>query len=224
MARAPAPEPRPWLHPRQYSPFAWPQGAFEPLPTPTDEAGPPIFRVLGERRSVRQFLPLGREALGALLWHSQRRQATAPSPLGFELERRPAPSGGAIHPVHTLVFEPQTGRWGRYDAARHGLYGLGALDAALDGLIAQMRAIVTDPSATLLWFVAEPGKTAAKYEHPSSLVWRDAGVLQGVMVAVAAGLGLGACLLGVTGQAWAEKLSDQRKLEGVGALWVGGRP
>lgn len=224
MARPPAPESRPWTRPRSYTPFLWPQDAFEPLPVPADKAGPAIFQVLGERRSVRQFRPLDREALGALLWHSQRRQATAPSPLGFELERRPAPSGGAIHPIHTLVFEPRTGRWGRYDTARHGLQGLGMLGQAVDEFIDQARVVVPDPSATLIWFVAEPGKTAAKYENPDSLVWRDAGVLQGVMVTVAAGLGLGACLLGVTGQAWAEKLSDQGQLQGVGALWVGGRP
>ena len=38
------------------------------------------------------------------------------------------------------------------------------------------------------------------------------------------GLGLGTCLLGMTGQAWAARLADQGQLAGVGALWVGRRP
>ena len=36
--------------------------------------------------------------------------------------------------------------------------------------------------------------------------------------------GLGTCLLGMTGQAWAARLADQGQLAGVGALWVGRRP
>ncbi len=224
MSWTPWPEPRPRPQPQPYKPFVWAPDEVQALPMPTDNLGPPMFEALGQRRSVRQSLPLDLGALGALLWHSQRRLESAPSPLGFEIERRPAPSGGAIHPVHVLVFRPQIGVWGRYDCVRHGLRGLGVQAPALDGLVDQARSLVADSSATLLWFVAEPGKTGAKYEHPQSVVWRDAGVLQGFIVAVAAGLGLGTCLLGITGHAWAERLADQGQLAGVGAVWVGGRP
>jgi hypothetical protein len=224
MAWTPLPEPRPWPQPRPYTPFQWPQGAFDPLPVPGGDAGPALFEVLGRRRSARQFHPLHQDALGALLWHSQRRQATAPSPLGFDLERRPAPSGGAIHPIHLLVFQPAVGRWARYDGAAHGLHDLGDWATSLSELVDHARTLVADASATLVWFVAEPGKTAAKYEHAESVVWRDAGVLQGVMVTAATGLGLEACLLGFTGDTWAGRLADQGQLVGMGALLVGGRP
>ena len=223
MTWTPLPEPRPRPQVQPYTPYVWPAGDFVALPQPAEGGGPPMFEALAQRRSLRELKALPVEALGALLWHSQRRLAWAPSPLGFELERRPAPSGGAIHPIHVLAFDPQTGAWGRYDGVRHGLHDLADQMPMLEGLVEQARSIVADPEATLLWLVAEPGKTGAKYENAQSVVWRDAGVLQGYLVAVAAGLGLGTCLLGMTGQAWAARLADQGQLAGVGAFWVGGR-
>jgi len=76
-------------------------------------------------------------------------------------------------------------------------------------------------SATLLLFVAEPGMTIAKYSNASSLIWRDAGILQGYFAAAAESLDLNFCFLGVTGEPWASQLVDQPGLCGVGAAYVG---
>lgn len=70
-------------------------------------------------------------------------------------------------------------------------------------------------------FAAEFGKTAAKYRYPESLVWRDAGVLQGALTLTATALGMSFCLLGITGNPWIGDLADQGQLMGVGAAIFG---
>jgi hypothetical protein len=72
----------------------------------------------------------------------------------------------------------------------------------------------------VLAFVAEPGRTAAKYEDSDSLVWRDAGVLQGMLCAVAPAVGLEVCLLGPTGDEWVSRLAGEGQLRGVGLARV----
>lgn len=81
--------------------------------------------------------------------------------------------------------------------------------------------LVVAPSATLLLLVAEPGKTAAKYLNPDSLVWRDAGVLLGYLSLAAEALGLAFVPLGATGDPWAGTLVDEAGLTDVGAALVG---
>jgi hypothetical protein len=144
------------------------------------------------------------------------------SPLGFPLERRGVPSGGAIHPVHLLVCDPGTRVLHRYDGDRHGLLQLA--ERAPSELVTECSEVLDLQRGTLLFFVAEPGKTAAKYEDPITVIWRDAGVLQGVLAVVAEAIGLNFCLLGLTGDPWLAGLSQQGKLRGVGAAIVGSRP
>jgi len=50
---------------------------------------------------------------------------------------------------------------------------------------------------TILWFLADVAKTAGKYLHPESLVWRDGGALLATVLFVAEGMGLQACGLGI---------------------------
>jgi hypothetical protein len=76
----------------------------------------------------------------------------------------------------------------------------------------------------MLLFVGEPGKTFSKYNHATSLVWRDAGVLIGHMALVAESLGLNFCPLGITGEPWVSELDKQGKLVGVGVALLGSRP
>jgi hypothetical protein len=87
-----------------------------------------------------------------------------------------------------------------------------------------MHEVVAAPSATLLLFVAEPGMTGSKYEEAASLVWRDAGVLIGVIAAAAEALSLNFSPMGVTGEPWAGYLIPGAPLVGVGAAFVGARP
>jgi hypothetical protein len=70
-------------------------------------------------------------------------------------------------------------------------------------------------------FAAEPNLTFAKYNEACSLIWRDAGVLQGILSLAAEDLGLNFCLVGVTGEPWVSGLIEQNTLVGVGAAYVG---
>ena len=70
--------------------------------------------------------------------------------------------------------------------------------------------------------MAEPGKTAAKYEHHETLVWRDAGVVLGYMSLVAEALGLSFCPLGLTGRPQlTEFLPESQAMHGVGLSVLG---
>ena len=160
------------------------------------------------------------EALGGLLWHTMRTLEIAPSPYGFYQERRPVPSAGALHPIHVLLQEPGRSDWARYDARMHRLERLVDNEGTLTGLAEHAWEAAGAAEGVVIAFVAEPGRTAAKYENAETLVWRDAGVLQGTLCAVAQAIALRVCLLGPTGDSWVSRLADKGQLQGVGLARV----
>lgn len=202
--------------PKAYAPFAWP--SHEPMTLPAC-FGTPAWR---ERRSTAATGAPSTEDLSALLWHSARTQASLPSPAGLQLRHRPAPSAGAIHPIHVLLEAPGVPRWARYDPDRHRL-DLLPEHWPMPRVRAAAHAHVGDTPGLLVLFVAEPGLTAAKYQAHESLVWRDAGALQAITSTVAASLGLEWSLLGLTGDATVAELGQQGQLIGVGTAVLGGR-
>lgn len=169
-----------------------------------------------ERRSHMDGAHPDLNSIGAVLWHVSRTLATAPSPYGFPMERRPVPSAGALHPVHIIVQLPQTSTWARYNPQLHCLDVLVDDAHALDGLLEHAQFVAENMPGAYLAFVGEPGRLSAKYENHESLLWRDAGVLQGNICLAAQAHNLGACLLGVTGQEWVSRLAKQGQLVGVG--------
>lgn len=218
------PQPRPEA--QRYVPVRWPQGeriSLQPLESlPSQDL---IFErsfvdLAIHRRSAREFMPLQQDRLGWLLALANRQLARGAQHLGFPLTLRPSPSAGAIHPVHLIVQSPALGGWRRYDPASHELV---SVPSSLDtqAVRREVDGLVAAPSATLLLLVAEPGKTAAKYLNPCSLVWRDAGVLLGYLSLAAEALGLAFVPLGITGDPWAGILVDEAGLTGVGAALVG---
>lgn len=211
------PEPIVRQTPVPYEPIAWSFQRLEQLSIPG-----PLCAGLA-RRSLRTFAAPSLSALSALLWHAARCQETLPSPLGFDLQLRPTPSAGAIHPIHILLELPPNKAWARYDPVTHQLQVLSE-PRALPSLRRMAEDYVRPNDGCLLAFVAEPGMTRAKYDHPESLIWRDAGVLQGVMAMTAPQTGLGLCLLGLTGDEAIGSLSDQGQLRGVGVAIVGAQP
>ncbi|WP_424681013.1 nitroreductase family protein [Frateuria sp. YIM B11624] len=212
-------QPRPLLEPSIYDEHVWSLQTARPLPLPVVDSA--LLNTLRGRRSARQFGRLSEEDLAALLWSVAACKESVDSPMGFPLERRGVPSAGAIHPIHILVCDSYSRTLSRYDGLSHTLQRLDVL-APVD-LLAMLGEILPMQDGTLLLFVAEPGKTDAKYADPVSLVLRDAGVLQGAMAIAAEALGLNFCLLGATGDPWIAALSDEGKLRGVGAALVGSR-
>lgn len=218
--------PQPRSDAQHYAPVRWPEGeriSLQPLAKlpPHD----PIFErsfldLATRRRSAREFAPLTVDRLGWLLALANRQLTRGPQHLGFPLTQRPSPSAGAIHPVHLIIQSPALGGWCRYDPASHELV---SVPSSLDTQTVrrEVSGLVAAPLATLLLLAAEPGKTAAKYLNPCSLVWRDAGVLLGYLSLAAEALGLAFVPLGITGDPWAGILVDEAGLTGVGAALVG---
>jgi len=210
------PDPYPRTSILAYTKFTWPVANCVELPVPlTGESASLGF---AGRRTQRTFGPVSVGQIGALLWHTVRCQDTAPSPFGFELQFRPVPSAGAIHPIHVLL--EHEGHWVLYQPLSHRLELLSATKP-LDDLRGAAKVVVDPQQGRLIVFVAEHGMTGAKYENPESLIWRDAGVVQGAMATVAAQLGLSMCLLGLTGHEAVSKLGNEGQLWGVGMAIVG---
>lgn len=221
-------DPQPHGTALRYAPLAWPAGrrvAFEAAGNPQIEGAGSVRAIQDvflHRRSTRDFGPLDLPRLGALLALTARELAQGGDHLGFPLSQRPAPSAGAIHPIHLIVQSLELDGWHRYDPKNHELVSVPCTlppDQVRQGL----DSLVQAPAATLLLLAAEPGRTAAKYANPSSLVWRDAGVLLGYLSLAAQALDLGFLPLGVTADPWVARLVDQPGLAGVGAAFVGTR-
>ena len=208
------PEPKVRSTPKPYHPFHWHIDRCEQLPLPRS------LEFAAERRSHREFSCPSLHSLSTLLWHVARRQESLLSPEGFDLHLRPVPSAGAIHPVHVLIEHPIDRTWTRYNPLSHTLDHLTASSAFPS--IRDVAKIYVDPGAgALIAFVAEPGLTDAKYEDSASLVWRDAGVLQGAFALLAPQANLVSCLLGLSGNCFASDLGKQGQLIGTGMAILG---
>lgn len=216
--------PIPRLEPVAYAPWVWPIDYSIALPVATSSTAPWLEASV-TRRSRRAFAPLGLEQIGTLFWHTLHCQRTADSPLGFVLQQRPVPSAGAIHPIHLVMQMPDAPSvWARYNPLSHTLDVIGASAGVLDALRIEANRVVVAEPGSLLLFIAEPAMTAAKYENPESLVWRDAGAIQGMLGLAAEALDLNYCLLGITGDPWVGQLTQQCQLVGVGIAALGARP
>lgn len=217
--------PVPKEQPGLWQPILWPQGNQLQL----DSLAPPlpckeeVDQFLRSRRTERQFGPISDEILGGWLDLGCRAQLVSTSAYGFDISWRPTPSAGAIHPIHLIFAVPGQSTWRRYDAVEHVLIDMPSkLDAR--EVVQAMQEVLPAAHATLVLYAAEVGKTAAKYDSPASLIWRDAGALLAVMGLAAYAHSLAFCPLGVTGEPWVGRLLKQQGLFGVGAAFIGTRP
>lgn len=212
--------PAPLEEPQPYSPTPWPKGKVRYLRAEPDGPARSFQQTVHTRRSQRIFDSPDEARLSHLLSWTCRASSIISQHLGFPQTTRPAPSAGAIHPVHVILHGIDDPGWCRYDPFEHALVELpsrlepSTVRRALDHLLPSAR-------ATLILFAAEPALTFAKYRDGCSLIWRDAGVLQGYFSAAAEALELRFCLIGVTGEPWVSRLIDQKMLIGVGAAYVG---
>lgn len=214
--------PRPRSKPKLYVPVVWPTSTLVPLPDDLLPDTPSFEAVIESRRTRYAFAQLPEEQFAALMHLTCRVRHTLAGSLSFPQSYRPVPSAGAIHPVHVILHRPGDHTMHRYDPIGHGLRQLdGSIDVT--ALRAAMHEVVHAPNATLLLFVAEPGMTGSKYEDAASLVWRDAGVLLGIIAMAAEALSLNFSPMGVTGEPWASRLIPGSPLVGVGAAFVGAR-
>lgn len=168
------------------------------LPSPALDGGPPIWRILAARRSVRHYgnqaMPL--EILSQLLWSTHG----ITGQLGPH-DLRNAPSAGACYPIEALVAVNSV------SGLRPGLYRYLTGDHALmlqrDGDVASeiCRAALGQKmcihgSVTFVWTAVVPRTTGRYGERGRRYVMMDAGHVGQNMYLAATALGYGCCTIG----------------------------
>lgn len=206
-----------------YRPVRWPDGLRRPLPARNVPLPVDLSSLLEERQTRRHFTSeISDTDLGDLLWLTCRSRSSRPSPFGPDQESRPHPSAGAMHPIHVLVSR-RDDPWSRYDPVGHALVQI--LDSHENAAQVRRAAgeLVELEQGVLIALVAEPGKTAAKYENSESLVWRDAGVVLGYISIIAEALALPFCPLGITADQYLANLAPSPgRLHGAALAVLGG--
>lgn len=213
------PAPKDTIEP--YELVRWPTGQIKRLPSGSAQHDQAFEQVIISRRTSREFRKIDDQQLGRLLRQACSSREAWPSDHGFDLEHRAAPSAGAIHPIHLLLHLPDDPRWWLYQPQGHYLVEICGAAARLDGLLLKCAEVLEGDNAVHILFMAEPGKTLAKYQDGCSLIWRDAGALLTVISLTAHAQGLSFCPLGITGEPWASTLDDQGQLVGVGLGLLG---
>jgi SagB-type dehydrogenase family enzyme len=186
-----------------------------------------VFQVLDNRVSRRGFSALTERQLSALLWHSARSRFSYLDATGRRVDSRPAPSAGACHPHDLLVLQPNRRDFAAsiYDPYVHALTEVTCQAQLRRTFIRHVNAVLPTHRGTLIWLIAQTQRTASRYDYPESLLWRDAGVLLGVMAIVAESLGLSFCPVGVTGDPSVSALMGVPRAGcGFGGAIVGGSP
>lgn len=207
---------------KSYVPYEWRIKETEFLLEPADISTPAFDTTINRRRTKYNFGELSRNQLTNFLWLSSRTINKKSTFNGQELEQRPSPSAGAIHPIHILISSKEN-VWSKYNSSQHSLLKLKLEKENLFNHTIAINELIEIENALTIFFVAEPGKTFSKYKSAGSLVWRDTGVLIGYMSLVAEALNLNFCPLGITGDNWSKKLDPKRKLFGVGVALLGSR-
>jgi SagB-type dehydrogenase family enzyme len=174
---------------------------------PVTDVGPsrPFAQVLVIRRSVRRLSTVSQEMLGTVMARSILPRRSWPGTDGYEESSRPVPSAGACH-SHALVLLAsevsglKPGPW-VLDADRACLrpsnHGEAEVARALAAVSEAMR--VDEPPPAVVFAVARPSMTLARYPGGMPLLWRDAGALLATLHFAAADLGLGSCIVGTSG-------------------------
>jgi hypothetical protein len=107
-----------------------------------------------------------------------------------------------------------------YDPVAHALGQLENATRIAPQLFSTAMNVVNAPTATLLWLAGDYNLIDAVYNDGESLLWRDAGVLLFCITLVAESLGLGSCILGISGEPMISQLFSGH-LQGFGAIVIG---
>lgn len=182
-----------------------PEGRKVALGALIQEASRPFAEVLDARRSSRTLGPVCLGALATLLVRGARVRAWAEGPDGYQITHRPAPSAGARHPFRLLLAAQQVdgleaGWWWfdpvQCDLTRAEQY-LPSPEEAV-ATVAEVGQLDRAPGA-VVFLMAYFERTLSRYPAGGSLVWRDAGVLLGLLHLCATDLTLGSCIIGTCG-------------------------
>jgi SagB-type dehydrogenase family enzyme len=199
ITRLQSPVPR--AHPLKGEDIRWSTDPPRTLTAPMHPGSVDVFPLLNGRRTHRHFRSLTARDLSTFLWYSARTRFAYLDESGRRFESRPAPSAGGCHPHDLLIVRPRHGNLEAsvYDSRAHALAALQRPKTALQRFVSHVADAVPPEQGTIIWLVAQPQRTQNYYRSPESLLWRDAGVLIGVMAVVADALNLAFCPVGATG-------------------------
>jgi SagB-type dehydrogenase family enzyme len=186
----------------------------------------PFLEVIQRRRSVRNFDSVDIETLSAILWHSAKVQVSKTTSSGINEHYRPVPSAGARHPIEIIVSTiDENGthpNWEYYDPHAHSLALLDLPSDLKQEFMQHIREILPFTKGVILWFLADIERTAAKYENPMSLVWRDAGALILAVQLTCTAMNVNSCPLGTLGEPFiSEMFGNIGNMVGVGGMIIG---
>src|ERR1700721_1212111 len=116
--------PVPLEAPDIFVPLPWPEGQVRLLSDGLPDVAATFQQIARTRRSRRDFNPPKEAQLSQLLDMSCRTRTIISNQLGFPQASRPAPSAGAIHPVHVILHRFDDPGWSRYDPLEHALVDL----------------------------------------------------------------------------------------------------
>lgn len=206
-------------------PFIYPILETQSLPKPDQFPDISFVRVLDERRSERSFSELSKDNLSTALYLSAKVKNVLIQENGFVLSQRPTASAGARHPIDILVISPSlfsNNAIYYYNPFEHSLAKLNIDKNIFNDLKEHINSIVPVKNGTILWFVAHPNRTEAKYDHAISLIWRDAGALIHAVQLACHSLGINSCPVGSLGEPFITKMfSTFGKVFGVGGIIIG---
>lgn len=215
-------DPRPKVIPSSAANSGYRIRSMEYLPLPYPFPHIDYFTVLQRRRSSRQMGPLQPEDLSKLLWCAAKTLSTEDADGTWE--HRIPPSAGGCHPIDIFLIGKKRFRW--YDPIGHALADVVTVNLrGVEELFLTIDNVLSVGCGSVIWQVAQVGKTLAKYDDGETLVWRDAGVVLATICYTAEALGLAACPLGITGEPWISELLGETEspVVGIGGCLIGSR-
>lgn len=167
----------------------------------------PFDRVVRRRRSIRRLQAPRLDDLGRVVARAGLTRHGGTTELGNAVTSRPAPSGGARHPLCEVIItaeplhevHPQRAWVLDPDAAvlRPAATNVTAIDSALERFADALGLDTVPPAAVVA--VGFPALTLDRYPGGMSLLWREVGALLMLVHLTATDLHLGSCLVGTCG-------------------------
>jgi len=191
---------------------------INPLPARFDE-------VITNRKSQRTFSGINLQQLSDILWYTAKVKQTFVQDNGFILTHRGSPSAGARHPIDILILNQtllDNNFPHYYNPIEHTLNRLDLATQIVETFIGHIDNIINTTNATIMWFVAHPKRTAAKYQSPESLIWRDAGALINSIQLTCTALNIKCCPIGSLGDPYiGDFFNRQAGVFGAGGVLIG---
>jgi SagB-type dehydrogenase family enzyme len=218
----------------------WPGKTIDLSPFRTPEAVPPAAKLLRERHSTRNFDDGHPVTLAELSQFLDGAARILPRPSGaaasddtdIPAAARPYPSAGGSYELELYlavnICEGLPQGLYHYDAAAHALSAIEAPANEVKTLLTEAASAmgVSDAPQILITIAARFGRVSWKYSSIAySLILKDVGVLTQTLYLMAAGMGLGACAIGIANIDHFAKMTGLGfHIEGPAGQFALGRP